>query len=122
MAIKFNLEKVYERLNWDFIQDTPEEKRLPRSLIEVIMSCVTSCSIQILWNGELTEQFFPSWGIRQGETLSPHLFVAFMERLSQLIDDLFRTKQQKHNSYLLGWARDFKYTFYEGHHIICRGY
>jgi len=86
MAIKLDLEKAYDRLRWDFIHATPLQMKLPDSLVEVIMNCITSCSMNILWNGEPMEPFKPSRGIRQGDPLYPYPFVACMERLLQLIE------------------------------------
>jgi len=86
MAIKLDLEKAYDRLRWEFIQETLTRMKLPKGLVAVIMNCISSYSLNILWNGEPTETFQPSRGIRQGDPLSPYLFVACMERLSQLIE------------------------------------
>ncbi|XP_025679132.1 uncharacterized protein [Arachis hypogaea] len=41
--------------------------------------------MRILWNGEVLEEFTPSKGIREGDPLSPYIFVLCIERLSQLI-------------------------------------
>lgn len=79
MAIKIDLEKAYDRLRWSFIQDTLVELKLPDSLNKVIMECITTPSLQILWNGEPTETFLPSRGIRQGDSLSPYIFVLCIE-------------------------------------------
>jgi len=63
MAIKLDLEKAYDRLRWDFINDTLTKMRLLDRLIQVIMNCVSSCTLNILWNGEPTETFQPTRGI-----------------------------------------------------------
>jgi len=85
MAIKLDLEKAYDRLDWDFIQDTLHDMRLPQPLVDTIMRCISTSSMRILWNGEPTDQFYPKRGIRQGDSLSPYIFVACIERLNQLI-------------------------------------
>lgn len=51
------------------------------SLIRVIMNCMSFSSIQVLWNWAVLKQFFSSRGLRQGDLLSPYLFVLCMERL-----------------------------------------
>ena len=86
IVIKIDLEKAYDRLNWAFIRDTLIEMGLPTLMVETIMLCILTCSMRILWNGEPTNDFHPSRGICQGDPLSPYIFVACMERLSQLID------------------------------------
>ena len=88
MAIKLDLEKAYDRVRWTFLHETLSQMHLPRNLVEVIMRCVSSSSLSVLWNGEHTSYFKPSRGIRQGDPLSPYLFVACMERLSQTIATL----------------------------------
>ena len=82
MAIKVDLEKAYDRLSWNFIYETLTELALPIGLIQLIMECITSTRMNILWHGELTDDFSPSRGVRQGDPLSPYIFVLCVERLS----------------------------------------
>ncbi|XP_074313591.1 uncharacterized protein LOC141648774 [Silene latifolia] len=90
MAIKIDLEKAYERLRWAFIYDTLTDMSIPILLRDTIMECVTSPRMQVLWNGEPTEQFLPSRGVRQSDPLSSYLFVMCLEKLQQAIDVEFR--------------------------------
>ncbi|CAL1391746.1 unnamed protein product [Linum trigynum] len=90
LVFKIDLEKAYDRLRWDFLRDTLKEVGLPSSWINCIMYCVEQNRMRILWNGELSEPFSPSRGVRQGDPLSPYLFVLCMERLSHRIDHAVR--------------------------------
>ena len=60
---------------------------LPTKIIYVIMSCVTMVSTSILFNGEALDLILPSRGIRQGDPLSPYLFIICMDFLGQLIEE-----------------------------------
>ncbi|KAH9735402.1 putative ribonuclease H protein [Citrus sinensis] len=82
MAIKVDLEKAYDRLSWDFIQDTLLETGLPTDFVHITMNCITTARMNVLWEGECTDDFIPSRGIRQGDPISPYIFVLFIERLS----------------------------------------
>ncbi|KAG7547784.1 Ribonuclease H domain [Arabidopsis suecica] len=95
MLLKLDLEKAYDRIRWDFLEDTLKAAGLPDKWVSWIMTCVTGPSMRILWNGEKTEQFTPSRGIRQGDPLSPYLFVLCLERLCHLIDRSVAGKEWK---------------------------
>ncbi|KAK9988211.1 hypothetical protein SO802_028450 [Lithocarpus litseifolius] len=87
MIIKVDLEKAYDRLEWSFIREVLQEARFPSDLIQVIMSCVSSTSSSILFNGGVLDPFFPSRGVRQGDPLSPYLFILCMEVLGRIIEE-----------------------------------
>ena len=95
MAIKVDLEKAYDRLNWEFINDTLCEAQIPPDLIQIIMACITLVKMLVLWNGEVTDEFLPSCGIRQGDPLSHYIFVLCIERLSHRIHNAVTTGKWK---------------------------
>ncbi|KAH9659016.1 reverse transcriptase domain-containing protein [Citrus sinensis] len=82
MAVKVDLEKAYDRLRWCFIQETLKEVGLLERFIHLIMEYLSTAQMNVLWNGEMTEDFRPGRGIRQGDPLSPYIFVLCIERLS----------------------------------------
>ncbi|XP_028104122.1 uncharacterized protein LOC114303175 [Camellia sinensis] len=85
MIFKIDLEKAYDRLSWTFIKDTLLDFKLNGTWVYLIMSCVTNKHSSILWNGEITDEIHNRRGLRQGDPLSPYLFVLCMERLSNMI-------------------------------------
>ena len=86
MAIKIDLEKAYDKIEWGFIRDMLIHFNFSNNIIDLIMSCVTLVSTSLLFNGGCLESFLPSRGIRQGDPLSPYLFILCMEYLGHLIE------------------------------------
>lgn len=86
MAIKVDLEKAYNRLEWNFILKVLIIYHFPKQLIKLIISYVSTTSISILFNGSSLESFYPSRGIRQGDPLSLYLFILCTEYLGALIE------------------------------------
>ena len=87
MALKIDLEKAYDKLEWSFIKDMLIRFNLPRKLIDLIMSCISSISTSLLFNGGALERFLPTKRIRQGDPLSPYIFIMCMDYLGQLIQE-----------------------------------
>ena len=56
------------------------------------MSCISSVSTSLLFNGGSLEPFRPSRGIRQGDPLSSYVFILCIEFLSQLIQEKCEAK------------------------------
>nr|KYP64300.1 Putative ribonuclease H protein At1g65750 family [Cajanus cajan] len=65
----------------------------PTITIQLIMWGLRNSSISLLWNGSALPSFVPSRGLRQGDPLSPYLFVFCMERLALRI---FESLQEGH--------------------------
>lgn len=82
MVLKLDLEKALDRIRWDFLEDSRHAAGFP---INWISECVSSVNTRVLWNGEVSTGFKPKRGLRQGDPLSPYLFLICIERLSHLI-------------------------------------
>ena len=87
MVLKIDLEKTYDKLEWNFIRDMLIRVNLPMDIIDVIMSCVSTVSTSILFNREALNPIYPSRGIRQGDPIFPYLSILYMDYLGQLIEE-----------------------------------
>ena len=87
MAIKVDLKKAYDKIEWSFITEVLINANFPHNLVNLIMCCVSSVSTSILFNGGSVKHIFPSQGIRKGDPLSPYLFILCMEVLGHFIED-----------------------------------
>lgn len=87
VAMKVDLEKAYDCVRWEFLDATIQEIGLGNHFRRLIMVCASSVSMRVLFNGETTNVFSPTWGIRQGDPLSPYLFVLCVEKLAHCIQD-----------------------------------
>ena len=86
VALKLDISKACDQVEWHFLQSIMEKMGFPAGWIERVMSCVTTPSFSILVNGKLYRMIQPSRGIRQGDSISPYLFLLCAEGLTALLN------------------------------------
>jgi hypothetical protein len=77
--------KAYDRVEWSYLHGCLSRLGFDASWISSVMRCVTSARYAVRVNGDLTEPVVPTRGIRQGDPISPYLFILCTEGLSCLL-------------------------------------
>ncbi|PKI71887.1 hypothetical protein CRG98_007746 [Punica granatum] len=85
-AIKIDLMKAFDSLNWDFVLNSLDAMGIPSTFLKRIRGCITSSYFFVAINGSLASYFAGQKGLRQGDSLSPYMFVIAIEVFSNLLN------------------------------------
>ncbi|CAM8930538.1 unnamed protein product [Rhodiola kirilowii] len=86
IMIKLDMSKAYDRISWSFILAALRASGCCENFVDLVFRCISSSWFSIKWDGRRYGHFKSSQGLRQGDPLSPTLFVIAMEWLTKDIN------------------------------------
>lgn len=86
LMLKLDIQRAFDTVSWEFLLGLLTARGFGRSFTNCLSALLSTSSTRILVNGELSEKIDLMKGLRQGDPLSPLLFVLVMDCLAVLID------------------------------------
>lgn len=83
--LKLDIRKAYDSLEWPFLEDMMRKLNFPEMFVKWIMTCISSTSFSFMINGKSYGFIKGKRGLRQGDPISPLLFVIAMEYFSRIM-------------------------------------
>lgn len=93
--IKVDTKKIYDSIEWSFMEQILYELKFPSKVIKWIMQCITTVSYLFQVNLRTTKPFKTKRGVRQWGSMCPFLFVLDMDYLTRNLKTL-HTNQEFH--------------------------
>jgi len=88
LLFKVDFEKAYDSVDWEYLDAVMAKMSFPVLWWKWIKECVSTATASVLVNGSLTKEFPLERGLRQGDPLSPFLFLLAAEGLNVMMSEM----------------------------------
>ncbi|XP_062112649.1 uncharacterized protein LOC133823816 [Humulus lupulus] len=93
--MKIDISKAYDSIDWNFLENLLNALCFPKRFIKWIMICLRGSSYALVLNGSIQGRFQGARGLKQGDPISPLLFVIVMDYLTRLLLKTSREREFK---------------------------
>jgi hypothetical protein len=94
-ALKLDMKMAYDHVEWAYLRAITTQLGFHRLWVDMVMRLISTVSFSVLFNGERLESFPPTRGIRQGDPISPYLFLLAAEGISCLLNSRIQSSSLK---------------------------
>ena len=120
MALKLDMNKAYDRVEWLYMEKLMKKMGFGDTWVNLMMQCISKATYSVLINGNPHGHITPSRGLRQGDPLSPYLFLLRTKGFYGLLRKAGENEDRRGVSICRSAPKLTHLLFADGSLIFCR--